>query len=207
MLCLVITDIEDFLFSEEGTSFFLTRNEANDKLKLRYIKDTKYDAMEEATNIDDDTDNDANVSSIAIDDKAIADIAYGNHINKEVVWPDEEKMMRYPDTFSTDIYIFNQPWYVRFVKFFDSELNESGGHLYGKTIDGTKTIIICHQAPSATIYNIIMHEVTHAFIFQFLLGKSEFTSEELCEFIATYADQISKRANELLDTYHQNVLC
>jgi hypothetical protein len=204
MLCLVITDIEDFLFSEEGTSFFLTKKEANNRLNLRYTKDMEHDATEEATELEAD---DNSIDNDIIDDKAITDIAY-NAVSKELVWPDDEKVMhRQPDTFSTDIYIFNQPWFVRFVKFFDPELNESGGHLYGKTIDSTKTIIICHQAPVATIYNIIMHEVTHAFIFQFLLGKAEFTSEELCEFVATYADQISKRANEILDAYHQNVLC
>ena len=96
------------------------------------------------------------------------------------------------------IIIINTEWTIKILPQLDCSLFETNGDTYsGKTNYSTKEIIIAEGLSSTRFYEVLIHELTHAVILQLMLGKENFTQEEVCEFMERYCGYIYDLANEI----------
>ena len=69
----------------------------------------------------------------------------------------------------------------------------------GTTWFHTGKIYILNTLPYGVMRQVLMHELTHAYMMAYgFLPHDKFDDEELCDFMAAYADPISKDADAVL---------
>ncbi len=89
------------------------------------------------------------------------------------------------------ILINSLEWEIKEVETRSSELWVNGKECFGTCKYPTQEIFIDSTLKSDKKYQTIKHELTHAFLYCYMLeSKQQFSEEELCEFVANYADQI-----------------
>jgi len=88
-------------------------------------------------------------------------------------------------------------WEARFVSHTGIELNQGTG-LNGCCAPTSHQIFIGNDFDPQQTKDTTIHEVTHAYIEQYLLGKKTFENEEMCDFMERYAEDIIGTANEIL---------
>jgi hypothetical protein len=88
-------------------------------------------------------------------------------------------------------------WEARFVPQSGIELNTGSG-LNGCCAPTSHQIFISNGMDEQQTRDTTIHEVTHAYIEQYLLAKKSFDYEELCNFMERYAEDIIETANEIL---------
>ena len=91
---------------------------------------------------------------------------------------------------------------------FDERIEKIGKGVWGFTSAEHGIIALRSTLPSSRKRNILMHELTHAFIFSYLIThlatepSKDYTEEELCNFVASYGARIVKIANEYFKKCH-----
>ena len=92
-------------------------------------------------------------------------------------------------------------WTIKEVETRSAELVVNGNQCFGVCKHYTQEIIIDKTLKDDAKYQILKHELTHAFIRCFLIElKESYTEEDLCEFVALYSEQI----NDLAKKYIKN---
>ena len=82
----------------------------------------------------------------------------------------------------------------------ESELHIDGNALYLGLTDFLKQEIILRTGMSkALLYETLVHELTHAFIFAYGYSNNEtFNHEQICEFVGCYANDIIQIADRYI---------
>lgn len=82
----------------------------------------------------------------------------------------------------------------------ESELQaDENGILLGLTNYLKQEIILRSGMSKALLYETLIHELTHAFIFAYGYNNNEtFNHEQICEFVGCYAEDIIKTANKYI---------
>ncbi len=90
-------------------------------------------------------------------------------------------------------------WQVHIVESSSSILNETDGtKCLGKCNFARNEIHVADNLNETIFIRTLLHEITHIVIYQFLLGKENFSQEEICEFVASYYDLIKDILNEII---------
>lgn len=69
----------------------------------------------------------------------------------------------------------------------------------GSTWKNTLHIVILKDLPPTNFKKVLIHELTHAFLYSFWLDQAKITQEVLCDFVSAYSEQIIKIANDYLE--------
>jgi len=72
-------------------------------------------------------------------------------------------------------------------------------HILGSTYSNTLHIVILKDLPPTNFKKVLIHELTHAFIYSFGLDQVKKNDEVLCDFVSAYSEQILKVANDYLE--------
>lgn len=84
----------------------------------------------------------------------------------------------------------------------DERLKCDGTDRCGTTYYASGNIYIDSSLPVVTMRQVVMHELTHAYIMAYgFIHRARFIAEELCDFMAAYADAISFDANAVMRHY------
>ena len=95
-------------------------------------------------------------------------------------------------------YINGFEWEVHIIPATDPELYVDGDICRGTTWMGKHQIFLSSDLTSSTAKRVIVHELTHAYLFSTQMRVPEtFTEEEVCDFIACWADLIYSSANNI----------
>lgn len=90
-------------------------------------------------------------------------------------------------------------WKITLEKCDSNNLRRNDGSLtIGMTDKRTKTIYLCDKLNDALIYNVLVHELVHAFCFSFKIYLNVKEEEFLAEFIASYGKEIFDLTEEVL---------
>ena len=82
-------------------------------------------------------------------------------------------------------------WEIKEVETRSQELVVNGNQCYGTCKYHTQEIFLDATLKGDKKYQVLKHELTHAFIFCYLLEqKKSYSEEDLCEFIALYSEGI-----------------
>ena len=99
---------------------------------------------------------------------------------------------------STKEYINGFEWEINIIPATDPELYVDGDICRGTTWFGKYQIFLSSDLTSSTAKRVIVHELTHAYLFSTQMRVPEtFTEEEVCDFIACWADHIYSSANNV----------
>lgn len=74
--------------------------------------------------------------------------------------------------------------------------------VFGETNVYNKEILILDSLCSTDTFSTIVHELTHAFIFEYGFNDIMFDEEDLCAFMGAYIKQIFEFATRILDNYY-----
>ena len=95
--------------------------------------------------------------------------------------------------------INNLTWTIHEVDTRNAELVVNGAQCFGVCKHYTQEIIIDESLKDDAKLQVLKHELTHAFVRCHLLDyKESYTEEDLCEFVALYAEQINNIAKEYM---------
>lgn len=87
--------------------------------------------------------------------------------------------------------INNTEWTIKEVESLDSNLFLDNKICFGVCNHAYHTIYIDKNLNRSSKFNTLVHELTHAYIYSYLLSKPEsYTEEELCQFVSHYAARI-----------------
>ena len=76
---------------------------------------------------------------------------------------------------------------------------KDGGVLFGFTDYLKQEIVLRGNLSKTLMYNTLLHELTHAFLFAYGLSNNEtFNHEQICEFVGAYANDIVRIADKYL---------
>lgn len=94
------------------------------------------------------------------------------------------------------IYINGLEWYIIFTHN-PYHLSIKGETHLGVTDINTNTIYIYSGLSGNLLRRVIMHELTHAYLYSYSLPM--FNQEPLCSFVDTHADNIISQTDHILD--------
>lgn len=95
--------------------------------------------------------------------------------------------------------INNSLWKIVEVETKDPNLVIEDNMCFGVCDYSTFTIYLDKNLEDENKFNTLLHELTHAYMYSFLLSKKEvYTEEELCQFIAHYGESIVFEAQNYL---------
>jgi hypothetical protein len=95
-------------------------------------------------------------------------------------------------------------WEINVVPSTDSALYVEGEVCRGTTWFGKQQIFLANDLNVFTAMRVIIHELTHAFLWSTQMRLPEsFTEEEVCEFVACWGHQIHEMANVV----HNELYC
>jgi hypothetical protein len=69
---------------------------------------------------------------------------------------------------------------------------------WGRTLNSTCEIYLNKELPKAILNQVLIHEITHAFIFSFGFMQVDFDNEIVCDFLSSFAKQIVTIANDYM---------
>lgn len=91
-------------------------------------------------------------------------------------------------------------WKIVEVNEKDEKLKINDKECWGTCMYEEQTIYICQEMRLSKKKQTLMHELSHAFLYEYLLKFQEnFDNEELCEFVAKYSQRIGNLANKYID--------
>lgn len=97
------------------------------------------------------------------------------------------------------IVINNIIWNLYIVDSNDINLiRDDGGYTIGVTDWNQKAIFISKNIDYDKFKKVLMHEITHAFIFSYGFPIDIYAEECMCSFVENYAQQIINKTNEIL---------
>lgn len=89
-------------------------------------------------------------------------------------------------------------WEINVVSTTDPELMVDGEMCRGTTWFGKQQIFLAKELNANTALRVIIHELTHAYLYSTQMRIPEtFTEEEVCEFVACWGADIISMANEV----------
>ena len=92
-------------------------------------------------------------------------------------------------------------WQILKVSSDDVNLLDGKNKCYGICYYTEQIIYIDKSLEINKLYRTLKHELTHAFIYCYLLKMNcKFDEEELCEFVAIYAEKIINIATDFINT-------
>ena len=98
------------------------------------------------------------------------------------------------------IYINNIEWNIRFVNPNNTNLiTNSGIYTLGMTDNNIKTIFLNNKLYGELLYDVLCHELTHAYIFSYNIPYSIAEEERLAQFISGYGKSIIQDTDVLLN--------
>ena len=98
----------------------------------------------------------------------------------------------------TDYFIANQKWCIFLADSHDPELMVDGTHCLGTTWPARLEIYVSNELCGDRLKRTIRHELAHAFIASTQMVRPEsYTEEDLCEFMAIYAEGLARCADEI----------
>lgn len=98
------------------------------------------------------------------------------------------------------ILINSIPWNIHFVNPSNPNLiTNSGIYTLGMTDNNIKTIFLNNKLHGELLYDVLCHELTHAYIFSYKIPYSVEEEERLCQFISGYGKSIIQDTDSLLD--------
>ena len=103
--------------------------------------------------------------------------------------------------FNMHIIVKEVTYNVSFVKHIPPKCDDSD-IVFGETNVYNKEILILDSLYPTDTFSTIVHELTHAFIFEYGFNDIMFDEEDLCAFMGAYIGQIFEFANRILDNYH-----
>ncbi len=86
-----------------------------------------------------------------------------------------------------------------FTILFNSKVEIDGVDVLGKTDFITMQIYIRKNTPIEHQRKILMHELTHAYIYSYGFDYVELNTETMCEFVANYSDAIIRDTNKIME--------
>lgn len=97
-----------------------------------------------------------------------------------------------------EIYINNILWKIKCVGFNNSNLYRNDGTLtIGMTDNNKCTIYINENLDGKMLYDVICHELCHAFVFSYNINIPVEMEEMLCQFICDYGKTILDCTDEI----------
>lgn len=85
---------------------------------------------------------------------------------------------------------------------YDSVFKTNGEVAAGVTFNAAGQIYIDETLYPAVMRRTIMHEITHAYLYAYgYLARAEFSQEDLCEFISSFADAIIYDTDAVMKHY------
>lgn len=97
------------------------------------------------------------------------------------------------------IMINNIPWELKFVYGANRNLIRDDGTItIGMTDNKTKTIYINKNLNNKLLYNVLCHELVHAFCFSYDIYMDSEQEERLAQFISYYGKEIINHTDEIL---------
>lgn len=89
-------------------------------------------------------------------------------------------------------------WLIDEVDGTDSRLTVNSACCFGTTHFRENAIYLHQALKDDAKKRVLIHELSHAFISEFLIGEtSQFNDEQLCDFVANYSQAI----NDMADAY------
>lgn len=99
-----------------------------------------------------------------------------------------------------NIRINNIKWNIVFVNPSNPNLITNNGiYTLGMTDNNIKTIFINNKLHGNLLYDVLCHELTHAYIFSYGIKYTIDEEERLCQFISRFGKSIINNTDELLD--------
>lgn len=102
-----------------------------------------------------------------------------------------------------EVKINGTTWNIKEVDTRSQELNINGNQCYGTCKYHTQEICLDSSLKKSKKYQTLKHELAHAFISCHLLEqKKSYSEEEMCEYVALYADNIVEIASHYMEVAH-----
>lgn len=97
------------------------------------------------------------------------------------------------------IYVNNIPWKIKFVNPTSNLLERPNGTLALAVTDGDRKAIYLNESlKGALLRKVLIHEVTHVWMFSYGFDLSVEDEEFVCDFVASNADDILSKVDELV---------
>lgn len=104
------------------------------------------------------------------------------------------------------ITINNITWEIIFTNDINDLTLNNGNSTLGLTDLSSKTIYLYYNLRGPLLRRVLMHEITHAFIFSYNYYLTLSEEEFICSFIDTYADNIIDDTNYILSNYFNTMV-
>ena len=97
------------------------------------------------------------------------------------------------------VVINNIKWKIKFKPASSGELRRNNGsYTIGMTDNKTKTIYLSNDLHGSLLYNVLCHEMVHAFCFSYSIYFEVEEEERLADFIATYGRMLFNKTDEII---------
>lgn len=98
-----------------------------------------------------------------------------------------------------NIKVNNYNWCIELTDNIENLTNKEGNICKGTTSYKNKTIYLDYKISEETAKHVLIHELTHVYIYETQLElKSYYNEEDLCEFVAMYGERVIKKAKSIL---------
>lgn len=98
-----------------------------------------------------------------------------------------------------ELVINNIPWKIKPVKNADKGLKTGDGkYTIGMTDWNNRTIYLNENLSGTLLYNVLCHEIVHAFMFSYNLYLDYEQEEKMANFIADYGKEIVNNTDSIL---------
>lgn len=105
------------------------------------------------------------------------------------------------------IFIVNNVWNIMFINPNDTRLLRSDNvYSIGVCDNNTKTIYINNKLDGKLLDKVILHELTHAFIFESGIYFDDETEEVICDFMANYGNDVLSIADDVFNKLLRSVM-
>ena len=90
------------------------------------------------------------------------------------------------------MYVMNgKVWQIKYVEPYSDMLRRSdGSYTVGMCDNNTQVVYISNNIQGCFLRKVLLHEVTHSAIFSYGIDMSVEQEEILCDFLATFSDEI-----------------
>ena len=103
-----------------------------------------------------------------------------------------------------NIDINGQSWSIIEVDEKDDRLKVDDKECWGTCKYDCQHIYLCKQAMLGKKKQTLIHELSHAFVYEYLLKIQEsYDNEDLCEFVAKYGERIVLSANKYFEVKYK----
>lgn len=103
------------------------------------------------------------------------------------------------------IFIKDLEWEINLVDTTNANLMADGSLCYGSCRFFEQKIYLDNRLIKEQMFRTLKHELTHAFIYSYLIEKKQsYTEEDLCDFIAIYGEEICNMAKIILEKIEVN---